>query len=294
MTSGSQQGLDLIARAFLNPGDGVAIEAPSYLGALQVFELAGAELFTIEQSDHGPDLQQLEQLFASGKVKIFYAVPDFHNPTGRVWPLASRQAAARLCQQYQVGLIEDAPYRELRYHGETLPMVSSFCPEQAWVLRSFSKIALPGIRLAFISGPQSWVNPLIKVKQASDLHSPVPLQALLFELLSNGDFSAHLQKLKYQYQISYQALTSALDRHLGDRVCYGQVEGGMFLWLTIRDQTADASQLAGRALQNKVAVVPGDVFYPAGAQVAPALRLNFSHASPEQLDLAVQRLAEVI
>ncbi|PVZ68158.1 PLP-dependent aminotransferase family protein [Pelagibaculum spongiae] len=295
ITTGSQQGLDLIARAFLNPGDGVAMEAPCYLGALQVFELAKAELFTVEQSDSGPDLVALEQLFAKGNIKIFYAVPDFHNPTGRVWPLAARQAVAKLCQRYKVGLIEDAPYRELRYHGDALPMVSSFCPEQAWILRSFSKIALPGIRLAFISGPQNWIDPLIKIKQASDLHSPIPLQALLLGLLKSSEFNNHLLKLREQYAERYQALSGALDKYLGDKISFQQVEGGMFLWLELNqknDQPINTMKLAERALENNVAVVPGEVFYPVGQLSRPALRLNFSHASPQQLEIAIQRLVK--
>ena len=138
ITTGSQQGLDLIARAYINPGDTVIMEAPSYLGAMQVFGLVQANLVTISQSEFGPNLSELEQSFIEHKPKMFYAVPDFHNPTGVCWTLAMRQKVAALCQQYHVTFIEDAPYRELRFEGQTLPMVSEFCPEHSIVLRSFT------------------------------------------------------------------------------------------------------------------------------------------------------------
>ncbi|GAL11558.1 aspartate aminotransferase [Vibrio astriarenae] len=129
ITTGSQQGLDLIARAYVNPGDKVVMEAPSYLGAMQVFGLVQANILTVSQTDFGPNLEELEQCFAEQKPKMFYAVPDFHNPTGVCWALETRQKVAELCIQYDVALIEDAPYRELRFSGEALPMVSDFCPQ---------------------------------------------------------------------------------------------------------------------------------------------------------------------
>ncbi len=137
--NGSQQCLDLIARAFVEPGQKVAMEAPAYVGAMQVFALAGAIIQTVDSHHQGPDLNQLEALFKAGDTRIFYSVPDFHNPTGRCWSVESREEVARLCSRYGVTLIEDAPYRDLRFSGEELPMVSSLCPESCLVLRSFSK-----------------------------------------------------------------------------------------------------------------------------------------------------------
>ncbi|KMT65772.1 PLP-dependent aminotransferase family protein [Catenovulum maritimum] len=290
--TGSQQGLDLIARAFLNPGDKVVMEAPSYLGALQVFGLAQADVVSIEQQAEGPDLEQLESCFAEQEIVMFYAVPDFHNPTGVCWSLEVRQKVAALCIKYGVTLIEDVPYRELRFTGEALPLVSSFCPDHSLVLRSFSKIATPGIRLGLVTGKTDWINPLIKVKQSADLHSSIPMQAVLLDLLSHGEFDKHIQNLRDLYQKRYQVLSDNLNQKLPSGCELNSVDGGMFVWLTIPD--CDVFDLAKAALENNVAVVPSSVFYQQGAKITPALRLNFTNASEAELALAVDRLVEVI
>lgn len=292
ITTGSQQGLDLIARAYLNPGDAIAMEAPSYLGAVQVFELAQARILPITQTSEGPDLAQLEQCFSEHAPKLFYAVPDFHNPTGVCWSQAIREQVAKLCQCYDVVLVEDAPYRELRFAGEALPMVSSFCSEQAIVLRSFSKYASPGIRVGAITGPEGFVNPLIILKQAADLHSSMPMQALLLGLLTHPDFPQHLQTIRALYQSRYQMLANAIAKHLPS--CFASpVEGGMFVWLTL--PTCDVDLLAKTLLENGVAVVPSSVFYPSHFKTPhTAVRLNFTHAEPEALVEAVSRMATLL
>lgn len=295
--SGSQQGLDLIARAFLNPGDGVAMEAPCYPGALQVFALAGASIHPVEQNPNGPNLSQLELLFASGKVKLFYAVPDFHNPTGVSWTLDVRKQVAALCREYEVALIEDAPYRELRFAGRQLPLVASFCPERAMVLRSFSKISTPGMRLGVLSAPEYWLAPLLKVKQASDLHTSIPMQALLLDLLAHSAFPAHLRQLCGIYRERYQALVSALSDYLGQEAIVEPVEGGMFVWLQLPGR--DPLAVAKEALDKGVAIVPGNAFFPASdspytESPVSAIRLNFSHETPDTLTEAVRRLASVL
>lgn len=290
--TGSQQGLDLIARAFLNPNDTVVMEAPSYLGALQVFGLAQANVQSIQQRADGPDLNQLEAKFSTGEVVMFYAVPDFHNPTGVCWSLEVRQKVAQLCIQYNVTLIEDVPYRELRFNGQALPLASSFCPDNSLVLRSFSKIATPGIRLGLLTGKTDWINPLIKVKQSSDLHSSVPMQAVLLDLLKHENFDKHLAKLRDLYQKRYLALTEQLSQKLPAGCQFNTVDGGMFIWLTVPD--CNTYQLAQAAIDNNVAVVPSAVFYQQGETVEPALRLNFTNASETELAIAVDRLVTAL
>jgi len=289
--TGSQQALDLIARAFINPGDTVVMEAPSYLGALQVFGLAQAHIESIEQGSDGPDLLQLEDCFATKDVTMFYAVPDFHNPTGICWSLATRQKVALLCQQYNVAFIEDVPYRELRFSGEALPLVSSFCPDNSLVLRSFSKIATPGIRLGLVTGPSTWIAPLNTIKQGADLHSSVPMQSVLLDLLTDDGFQTHLDKLTTLYHGRYQALATQISNKLP--MCqFNPVDGGMFLWLSLPQ--CDVYALAQAALEEGVAVVPSTVFYQQRGDVAPALRLNFTNATQTQLSDAIDRLAKVI
>ena len=291
VTTGSQQGLDLIARAFFDPGDKIVMEAPSYLGAMQVFDLVQANILEVPQTHEGPDLVALETCFAKQRPKAFYGVPDFHNPTGVCWSLATRQKVAQLCLTYQVTLIEDAPYRELRFSGDALPMVSSLCPDQALVLRSFSKIASPGLRVGIVTGPQAWVDALIKIKQGADLHSSVPVQAMLLGLLEHPEFDAHVAKVSNLYHGRYQVLAKALSalEAYGCRAL--PADGGMFVWLLLPD--CDTMALAYTLLEQGIAAVPSDVFY-SGEKAQSALRLNFTNASPERLKQAVTRLESVL
>lgn len=290
--TGSQQGLDLIARAYVDPNDLVVMEAPSYLGAMQVFGLVQANIVTVSQTEFGPNLDELETCFAEQSPKMFYAVPDFHNPTGVCWATETRQKVAELCIKYNVAFIEDAPYRELRFTGTELPMVSSFCPDNSIVLRSFSKIASPGLRIGAVTGKRSYLEPLIKVKQGADLHSSVPMQALLVGLLKHEDFNVHMENIRTLYKSRYEVLFSELEKQLPADCVLKAVDGGMFIWVEIPE--CDTFELAKTLLSNGVAVVPSPVFYPKADEAKAALRLNFTNANPEELTEAVKRLAEVL
>ena len=290
--TGSQQALDLIARAYLNTGDKIAVEAPSYLGALQVFDLARATICQIEQNRNGPDLDQLEQVFSKGDVKLFYTVPDFHNPTGVCWSLETRKSVAAMCLRYGVALIEDIPYRELRFSGTELPLVSSFCPENAFVLRSLSKICAPGLRLGMVTAPSNWLAPLIRVKQASELHTSLPMQAVALDFLSSKEFVTHLKKLRLNYQQRYHVLLNEIEPLLAEHCHCQAVEGGMFVWLKLI--RANAMQVSQALLKRNVAVVPGSVFYSESQSSQQALRLNFTNCNSAELKLAAERLTEVI
>ncbi|OCH09333.1 PLP-dependent aminotransferase family protein [Aliivibrio fischeri] len=290
--TGSQQGLDLIARAYINPGDTVIMEAPSYLGAMQVFGLVQANISTVSQTEFGPNLEELEQCFIQESPKMFYAVPDFHNPTGVCWSLETRKKVAELCIQYNVAFIEDAPYRELRFTGEALPMVSSFCPQDSIVLRSFSKIASPGLRIGVVTGKKSYIEPLIKVKQGADLHSSVPMQALLLGLLKHEKFEQHMQTIQTLYKQRYDVLYNELKAQLPAQCEVNAVDGGMFIWVSLPD--CDTFELASTLIANGVAVVPSPVFYPKPEGSPAALRLNFTNAKPNELVEAVNRLTNVL
>ncbi|WP_063655341.1 PLP-dependent aminotransferase family protein [Aliivibrio fischeri] len=290
--TGSQQGLDLIARAYINPGDTVIMEAPSYLGAMQVFGLVQANISTVSQTEFGPNLEELEQCFIQESPKMFYAVPDFHNPTGVCWSLETRKKVAELCIQYNVAFIEDAPYRELRFTGEALPMVSTFCPQDSIVLRSFSKIASPGLRIGVVTGKKSYIEPLIKVKQGADLHSSVPMQALLLGLLKHEKFEQHMQTIQTLYKQRYDVLYNELKAQLPAQCEVNAVDGGMFIWVSLPD--CDTFELASTLIVNGVAVVPSPVFYPKPEGSPAALRLNFTNAKPNELVEAVNRLTNVL
>lgn len=292
ITTGSQQGLDLIARSYINPGDRVAMEAPCYLGAMQVFGLSRATIVTVSQEEDGPNINQLQSCFKKHSPKMFYAVPDFHNPTGVCWSLAKRQQVAELCIKYHVTLIEDAPYRELRFHGESLPLVSDFCPDQAIVLRSFSKIASPGLRIGCVSGKQEFLAPLIKVKQGADLHSSVPAQVILLGLLQHAEFQQHLYQVRSLYKARCDTLCQTLEASLPSECRVVAPQGGMFIWITL--PPCDTFALAKTLLEHHVAIVPSPVFYPADIEAPSAIRLNFTHASHSDLILAAQRIVNVL
>jgi len=287
--NGSQQALDLIARAFINPGDKILVEAPSYLGALQVFSLAQAEIVSIAALTDGENISELARLLSENDIKIFYAVPDFHNPTGACWPLDTRRQVAQLCRDNNVTFIEDAPYRPLRFSGKQLPLVASFCPEQALVLRSFSKIIAPGMRIGLVSAKSAWIQALIKVKQAADLHTNTPMQALLLDILQHPDFASHTTELIQRYRERYQYMAKLINRELSNYAHFDQVEGGMFIWLKL--ENCDVLKLAEHALCQGVAVVPSSVFYNQATSQPSALRLNFSHSPKDKIALGVERLA---
>lgn len=290
--TGSQQGLDLVARAYINPNDVVAMEAPCYLGAMQVFGLAQAKLVTISQDEYGPDIGELELCFQTHSPKLFYAVPDFHNPTGVCWSLQRRHQVAALCIQYNVVLLEDAPYRELRFSGTPLPLVSDFCPQHSIVLRSLSKIASPGLRFGTVSGQQRYLQPIIKVKQSADLHSSTPVQAMILGLLQHPLFPAHIVKIRQLYHARYHTLVQALQDQLPSGCNVTPTQGGMFVWVTL--PPCDTCKLAQQLLAHHVAVVPSPVFYPPSSAAPSAIRLNFTNASPEDLVTAVGRIAEIL
>ena len=288
ITHGSQQGIDLCARLFIEHGDGIAVESPSYLGALQAFTIAQATIHSVQQEHDGPNIEELTKCFQSNKIKFFYAVPDFHNPTGCCWSLEKRKRVAALCQQFNILLLEDAPYRELRFRGKSMPMVSQFCPDHAITLHSFSKTVIPGVRLAALITPKTFAPLLIKLKQATDLHSNTPMQILVYHLMKHKQFIGHQETLRQVYSERYKALAENL-LTLNKWGCqFSPVDGGMFIWLTLPN--CNSFELAKCAINNGVAVVPSTEFYADVNISLPALRLNFSYNKPAMLKEGVKKL----
>ena len=295
ITNGSQQGIDLCTRVFINKGDKIVVEAPSYLGALQIFSIAQANLATVAQEHDGPNTVELEAHFTRGDVTFFYAIPDFHNPTGCCWSLEKRRQIAALCIRYKVLLIEDAPYREMRFSGHSLPTVASLCPEFAISLFSFSKMIAPGLRIGALITPKRYFSSFIKLKQATDLHTNVPLQALTHAILNHTDFDTSLTASKQRYKARYESLSKAFTSHSSYSKCtMAQVEGGMFIWLTLPD--CDVGALAQQAIENSVAVVPSTEFYNDSGKAYhhSALRINFSYNSTDKIQEGIDRLANVM
>ena len=292
VTTGSQQALDLIARAYLNPGDKVLVEAPCYLGALQVFQLAGVEIITIDQLPDGPDLSQLRDALNTHKPKLFYAVPDFHNPSGVCWSAYKRGQIAGLLNRCQTAFVEDAPYRVLRYDNRDLPYVSELLNGNWFRLGSFSKIISPGLRVGYVCAAAALLRPLTVIKQASDLHSTRLTQITVLSVLQTEVFPEHMEALRIEYRVRRDTLLESMHHQFGNEILCECPSGGMFIW--VKFPNYDTDRLAEAALRHNIAVVPSSAFYPPGHCTCSALRLNFSNSTPDILCAGVARLATAL
>lgn len=292
VTTGSQQGLDLIARTLINKGDKVIVEAPTFLGALQTFQASEAELLSVATSEHGPDLEALEALLSEHEVKCIYLQPNFQNPTGFTYPLAVREQLAKMAVAHNVLIIEDDPYGALRYDGDALPSIYSFAPKHCVRLVSFSKTVAPGLRLGWLQANEAIQEQLTKFKQVADLHSSSLNQQLLLAFLQSDDYQKHIDTLLSVYAQRSNAMHNALTTHLGGNVSWEKPQGGMFYWLKL-DSEQTWKSLFDQAIDRQVAYVPGAAFYT-DQPSAQYVRLSFSNVSEEKIEQGIQRLAQVL
>jgi len=292
ITTGAQQGLDLISRILLGPDSTVVLEVPAYLGALQVFQANQAQIHSIPSGADGPDLDALENYAKANPIQCFYTVSDFHNPTGACYSLDHRQRLLDLAERYDFWILEDAPYRVLRYSGETLPSLQSLSPRRVIQLGSFSKIIAPGLRLGWISASEEVIKSAVNLKQATDLHSSTYDQHLILEFLQQGFLPDHLQELKSDYAGKMNLMGDALESQLGERLGFKRPDGGMFLWATL-DPGIDTRELFDRAITLGVAFVPGAAFYENNT-VNHSMRLNFTNSSEKDILQGIDRLARLI
>lgn len=289
VTSGSQQGLDLVAKVLLDPGDAVAVGAPSYMGALRAFDAYQATYLTIDLDDEGMLPDALESVLAK-RPKFLYVIPDFDNPVGSRMSLARRKALLEIAERYDVLIVEDAPYRELRFDGEALPTLFDLAPERVVHAGSLSKTLAPGLRLAWLILPEAMVGVIERAKQAADLHTSTFTQSVAVDLLTRGTLEARLPALRTHYRKQRDALADALERHVDAQALrFTRPPGGMFLWAQLNDGW-DATELLRLAVEHGVAFVPGQPFYANGGP-ASTLRLSHSLPSPDQFDVGAQRIA---
>lgn len=290
ITTGSQQALDLTAKVFLNPGDTVLLERPGYLGAIQSFSLFEATFASVDLLYDGPDLNDLAEALGDNKVKLFYTVPTFQNPSGISYSLEKRQAVAGLLKDRDTILLEDDPYGELRFAGEHLPPLISFLePHNALLMGSFSKIVAPGLRVGWLVAPPALHDKLVLAKQASDLHSSTLTQRIVYRYLLDNDLDVHIEAIRECYGEHCRLMLEAIDRHFPKDVRCTRPEGGMFIWGTL-PEGLDAMDLFNLAIEEKVAFVPGRPFY-VDAQGENTFRCNFSNARPEHIEEGILRLA---
>ena len=287
ITTGSQQGLDLMAKVLLDPGDKVLIERPGYLGAIQAFSLFGANFITADLGPRGVDLQQLAERLKE-RPKIFYAVPSFQNPSGTTYDADTRREAARLLAESDTVLLEDNPYGELRFKGESVPPVRAYMDGDSMALMgSFSKIASPGMRIGWIAAGPELMHKLVTAKQAADLHTSIFAQRVLHRFLEDNDLDAHIATIRQAYGERRDVMVSAIRREFPDEVRCTEPEGGMFLWGEL-PRGVTAEEVFAKAIERKVAFVPGLPFFVDGTD--NAFRLNFSNSSPERIEEGIKRL----
>jgi len=293
ITTGSQQGLDLLGKALLNKGDGIIIEEPGYLGAIQAFSLCEPNFIPVSLDDDGINLEELEKALQCNNVKIFYTVPNFQNPTGITYSREKREAVSKLLEKYKVVLVEDDPYNELRFEGEDLPYIGTGKLEYSVLLGSFSKTITPGMRLGYIcTKNKELMNYLNTAKQGSDLHTNIFAQYLIFDYLEHNDYEAHISKIKALYKVQCLAMQAAMKTYFPSYISYTKPSGGMFLWATLHNGIS-ALDLLEEAKKVKVLFVPGDPFYVRKEKVN-TLRLNYTNSDLGIIEEGIRRLGIIL
>ena len=302
ITSGSQQALDLLGKVFINPGDRILVEEPTYLGALQAWNAYGAEYVTVPMDEDGMITDVLEEALRAGP-KFIYVLPNFQNPTGVTLSVERRQALLELADRYGVPIIEDDPYGQLRYEGNHLPSVvtldgqfreSGSMPYRGNViyLSTFSKTLSPGIRLAWVVAPQEVIRKLVQAKQGADLHTATFNQMVAYEVSRGGFLDRHVWMIRRVYGERRNIMLEAIEDFFPKGVRWTHPQGGLFLWGMLPEGML-SRQVLEKAIEQKVAFVPGDSFYARGGG-ENTMRINFSNATPEKIRIGIERLGSVI
>ena len=293
ITCGSQQGLDLLAKIILNEGDDVLIEEPGYLGAIQVFSVYRSTFSPVLLKENGLDTEALQKALADRNPKLLYTVPNFQNPAGITYTLENRQEIAAILKDRDILLIEDNPYGELRYRGKDIPSFKHFLPDQTILLGSFSKTAVPGFRIGWIVAPDAIMDKLIVAKQATDLHTNVFTQRLLYQYLQDNDLDRHIQIIRDVYGKQGRAMIDSIREYFPSDVHFTTPDGGMFLWVTL-PPSVSSMELFDLAVKRNVAFVPGNPFYTYPVKDINTLRLNFSCVDEKTIRVGIKKLGAAI
>jgi 2-aminoadipate transaminase len=303
ITTGSQQGLDLVSKVLLDPGDVIIIEAPTFVGALQSFRAYQASYASVPLDDDGMLVDVLEQKIVETHPKFMYVLPNFQNPAGVTLSRERRERLVTLARQYGVPILEDDPYGELRFEGENIePLVvisarqngqqSGYFEGDVIYMSTFSKTLSPGLRLGWLVAPVEVIKKLVQAKQGADLHTSSFDQMMAYEVMANGFLDQHVQKIRETYRERRDAMLAALDRHFPDGVTWTHPQGGLFLWVRLPDGV-DCADVLSEAIEQKVAFVPGTAFYADG-RGRDALRVTFATCSTEKIEEGISRLGKAI
>ena len=294
VTTGSEQAIDLVGKAFVNPGDTVLVEEPTYLCALDVFRSYGANFVSVPMDEDGMKMDALEEaLKAHPETALVYTVPNFQNPTGQTMPAERRKKFAELAAKYDVPVLEDNPYGDIRFAGEHVPSVKSFDHAgKVFYMSTFSKILAPGFRLGWLVADPKVIEKLTVLKQSADLHTDNLVQYVVTEFFKENDVDAHVKEISDLYGKRKQLMIDGIKKYFPKDVKYTDPEGGMFLWVEVPGVT-DTVELFKQCLEHNVAFVPGDPFF-AGKPQPGTFRLNYSNMQEDQIEVGLKRLGEAL
>jgi 2-aminoadipate transaminase len=291
--NGSQQGLDLMGKLFLNSGSHLLLESPSYLGAIQAFSAYQPSFHEVEMEENGPVLESLNSMVGKYDPVVFYTIPTFQNPTGKTYDLEHRLGVVEACHNSDVVIIEDNPYGDIYFEKINLPDLHSLMPAQTVQLGSFSKIISPGLRLGWAIGPNDIVKKMTVAKQACDLHSSNFGQRIIYQFLLDNALDDHLENIREFYNNQAQIMGTLMNRYFSDQVTWTQPKGGMFIWITLPEKI-DARILLADAIREGVLFVPGNNFFVNSAGQNNTIRMNFSNPSETQMEVGIKIMARLI
>ncbi|HHH40973.1 MAG TPA: PLP-dependent aminotransferase family protein [Chloroflexi bacterium] len=295
LTNGSQQALDLIGKVFLDHNDYIITGRPTYLGAIQAWNAYGARYHTVNLDDDGMVVDEIEHAYEkvladSGRPpKFIYVLPNFHNPAGTTLSLERREKLAEIATKLDLPIVEDDPYGALRYEGEDLPPVCTFVPERTIYLGTFSKTLAPGLRLGWIVCPEVLMQRFVMAKQGADLHTGTFAQYVANDICQRGILKPHIQRLRRVYKERRDTMLEALAEFWPEECSWTHPQGGLFLWARV-PEVIDTQEFFKRAVEEKVAYVPGVHFYPNADGGFNAMRLNFSYSDPDAIVEGIRRL----
>ncbi|ULT58775.1 PLP-dependent aminotransferase family protein [Neobacillus drentensis] len=294
ITSGSQQAIDLTGRIFINEGDTIICESPTYLAAINAFKSYNPKFVEVAMDDEGMIMEKLEkQLQEHPNTKFIYTIPDFQNPTGRTLKLERRKRMIELANQYDVLIVEDNPYGAIRFAGEALPPVKHFDTEGRVIyISTFSKIFAPGLRLGWICADETFIEKYVAFKQTADLHTDSFAQRITAKYLELNNIEEHIHKIKAVYKERCTAMLSCIKEFFPKNINYSLPEGGLFIWIEL-PESVDSGELFVKCLENNVAFVPGAPFFPNGTK-KNTLRLNYSNMPKEKIIEGMKLMGEVL
>lgn len=294
ITTGAQQIMDLATKSLVNEGDVIITEAPSFIGSLNTFRSYNAKLVGVNIDDDGMNMEELEKALKTHKnARFIYTIPNFQNPSGITMSLEKRKKMYELAKKYNVLILEDNPYGDLRYSGEYIPCIKSFDDEGIVLYAgSMSKVISPGIRVAYVIAPKPIFQKMVVCKQGNDVHTNIWSQMVCNELMTKYDFDAHLEKLRKLYSKKAQFMMDLMDKYLVPMgITYAKITGGLFTMCTLPDYV-DMQEFCKDAIKNKVCVVPGNAFLTDESEECHTFRVNFSTPTDEQLEKGIKLLAK--